>query len=142
MPAGTSFIISEGMISSTIKEVETAERNYICIDIRNHLLHAVHPLGWMREINLKVDGKTIPKQNIYFVLRGQWVNVEFMHTIQDIYWYIAEPAQLFIAGLSLSKGEHEIEFELVASQLEVSTILDVKEIWDIRRQTITQTVTL
>ena len=142
MPAGTSFLISKGMISDTIEKVVFREKEYIAIELRNQLLHAVHPLGWIHEINLKINGESIPWKDVYFVVRGQWVCTEFIHTIKDIYWYITETAYLYVSGLELPKGEHLVEFELVASQIEVSTLLDEKEIWGKRRQTVVQQATL
>jgi hypothetical protein len=143
MPAGTSFIISEGMIADKIEKTEFDGTSYYRIGLKNQLLHAVHPLGWICGINLKIDGKAIPKEDVYFEVRDQWVGIETMHTIKDIYWYIMEEAHLLIKNkIFLHEGSHKIECEFVASQMEVSTQLDVQKLWARRRQTIVQTAIL
>jgi hypothetical protein len=137
MPAGSSFLIAKGMLSNRIEEIEFEGACYYRIGLRNQLLHAVHPLGWICELNLRIDGRSVPKEDVFFEIRGQWICTKQMHTIKDIYWYIAEIAHLNIRNkFDIPTGEHEIECEFVASQLEVSTQFDVKKLWPRRSQVV------
>jgi len=143
MPAGSSFLIKEGMLSNKIDIVKLDNESFYSIGVRNQLLHAVHPLGWFCEINLAVDGKYIPKEDIFFELRGQWINFTHIHTIKDVYWYIMEEARFnFRVQPELVSGAHNIECEFVASTLEVATQMDLAEKWPRRNQKIIQTAFL
>jgi hypothetical protein len=143
MPAGSSFLIAEGMLSDKIEKVEFNGESFYSIGLKNHLLHAVHPLGWLCSLNLTVDGNSILKENVFFEIRGQWICTAQMHTITDIFWYIMEDARLnFRCKPELAPGTHDVMCEFVASMLEVATQLDLKGKWPKRRQTVTRKVLL
>ena len=100
-------------------------------------------MGWLCEINLTIDGTLIPKEDIFFEIREQWIGLAQMHTIKDIYWYIMEEARLnFRVKTELAPGAHNVECKLTASTLEVATQLDLTEKWPRRHQIITQTAFL
>ncbi|MDR2410288.1 MAG: DUF6379 domain-containing protein [Bacteroidales bacterium] len=139
MPAGKSFLINEGMISDTIKLIVFEGKKYISITIRNQLLHGIHPLGAMNGINIKIDSKPIPQGDVYFVIRNQWIGLEQIHTIKDIYWHIIEEIQLNIKDKNtILPGSHEIECEFVFSLLDISIGIDEKRIWSFKQQTVIQ----
>jgi len=139
MPAGSRFLIEDGMLSDKIGIVKFNGDSFYSIELKNQLLHAAHPLGWFCEINLAVDGVSIPREEVYFELRGQWICTAQIYTITDIFWYIMEKASLnFRTKTALAKGLHSIDCEFVASMLEVATQLDLKKKWPRRRQTVTQ----
>jgi hypothetical protein len=137
MPAGSSFLITEGMLSDKIVEINFNGETFYSIGLRNQLLHAVHPLGWICSLDLVIDGKAVPKEDVFFEIRGQWICTAQMHTITDIFWYIMEDARLNVRKkTTLSPGSHDIECEFAASMLEVATQLDLKEKWPRRHQTV------
>ena len=143
MPAGKSFIIEKGMISGSMGKTAIGGEEYYNIRLKNQTLHAVHPLGWFTELNVKIDGQDIPKKDIIFELRDQRIGMEHMSTIKDIFWYIMEPAYLHVKMQGeLAPGAHEVACEVVAPLLEVGMLLDAEGKWPRRHQTITGTVTL
>lgn len=138
MPAGKSFLIDKKMISDKISRVEFEGKQFYSIKIRNQLLHGIHPL-WSCDINLKLDGQAILKEDVYFVIRNQWINLEYLHTIKDIYWHIIENINLNIKdNFILSNGIHEIECEFMSSLLDMTIGIDEKKIWSFKRQTAIQ----
>jgi hypothetical protein len=138
MPAGQSFLIDKGMVSDKISKIEFEGKQFYGVKIRNQLLHSVHPL-WSCDINLKLDGRMIPKEEVYFVIRNQWINLEYLHTIKDIYWYIIENVNLNIKNnFVLSRGLHKIECEFVSSLLDMTIGIDENKIWSFKRQTVVQ----
>jgi len=143
MPAGSSFLIAEGMLSDKIGLTGFNGESFYSIGIKNQMLHAVHPLGWFCSLDLTVDGKRIPKEDVFFELRGQWICCAQMHTITDIFWYIMEEARLnFRSKPVLASGSHKVECKFTASTLEVDFQLDLAEKWPRRSQTVTQTAFL
>ena len=69
MPAGKSFIIEKGMISGSMGKTAIGGEEYYNIRLKNQTLHAVHPLGWFTELNVKIDGQDIPKKDMIFEMR-------------------------------------------------------------------------
>jgi hypothetical protein len=139
MPAGSSFLIKEGMLSDKICRTEFNGEPFYSIGIRNQMLHAAHPLGWFCAVNLSVDGNPVSKEDVFFEIRGQWICTAQMHTIMDIFWYIMEEARLnFRRNPELVSGAHDVECEFVASLLEVATQPDRAGKWPRRRQAVTQ----
>jgi len=143
MPAGSSFLIKEGMLSNKIDLINLNDELFYSIGIRNQLLHAVHPLGWFRSIDLTIDNKSIPKKDCFFEIRGQWICFTKMHTITDIFWYIMEDARIYFRFKSmLASGSHNVECKITASTLEVGMQLDLAGKWPKRSQVVTQIVKL
>ena len=143
MPAGSSFLIKEGMLSDKIVTIDFNSELFYSIGVRNQLLHAAHPLGWFCSLDLTVDNRVIPKEDVFFELRGQWISCAQMNTITDIFWYIMEDARLnFRVKPELACGPHNIECKFTASTLEVAFQLDLAEKWNRRSQTVCQTANL
>lgn len=140
MPAGTNFMIEEGMLGAGIHNVTIMEErpnDYYWFELRNQFLHGVHPVGFMRKLTLWVDGEEIPRDRCFFVLRDQWIRADHVGSIEDIFWYLAEPARIYVQkDGGLEKGEHEIALKVTASRLDQSALLDSREIWPMREQTV------
>ncbi len=133
MPAGSAFLIKEGMLSKAIRNVDRDNdgvAEYYMLTIRNQILHAVHPLGWIRKLILHVDGRPVPTESVFFVVRGQWICLEHMPTIKDIFWRIGETALIYVKQQGgISKGKHDVECIITASTLEDTSILDERDEW-------------
>lgn len=142
MPAGTRFMIEEGMLGTTLRNETIQEEtptDYYSFEIRNQFLHAVHPLGFIRKLKLEVDGAPVCQRDVYFVLRGQWIRADHLPDIADIYWYIGERAQIFVRkDGGIGPGAHVIRCTISASRLDQTMILDTRSIWPLREQTIVQ----
>ncbi len=146
MPAGTKFLIEEGALGVQLKNVSVENPqgyDYFCFDLKNTQLHAVHPLGWIRRLILRVDGEEIPQDRFFFVLRGQWIRADHLPDIVDIFWYLCEPAQIYVRrDGGLQAGVHRVACTFFASRLEETLILDTRGIWPLREQTVEQDMTL
>lgn len=129
MPAGTTYIYKEGMLSPWIRKRTEADGEYYELEIKNHFLHAAHPLGWIKKIEILVDGKTIREQDIYFVVRNQWFPVTKIHTITEVFWHLIEPAQICFRGFAIGQGTHQIECRMTTSLSDDTQIVDRKGIW-------------
>lgn len=142
MPAGSQFLIEEGMLGKTLRNEtiqEAAPTDYFWFEIRNQFLHAVHPLGFIRKLEIEVDGRPVCPRDIYFVLRGQWVRSDHLPGISDIYWYIGESARIYIRkDGGIAPGNHTLRCTIVASRLDQTMILDTRSIWPLREQSIVQ----
>jgi len=136
MPAGSRFWIEKGMLSDTVRNVDTdgdGKVDHFCFTVRNQFLHPNHPLGWIRKLTVTVDGRTIPGNQAHFVVRGQRISVEDVPTITDIWWYMREEAEIYVASNGLSAGRHRVTctFEICAfihAQL-YGAILDKENIY-------------
>ena len=96
MPAGTSYLVKEGMIGKTVcRETYNADA-YYKFTVKNNFLHAIHPVGWFRKIDIELDGKAWDTKDSYFVLRGQFFRIPDMHTISEVYWNLCEPAEIYL----------------------------------------------
>ena len=145
MPAGNNFLISEGMLGKCfIKHnsgFEGKDKGYFSLEIRNQALHAVHPIGWITDFSFCVNGEELKKDEYYLVLRGQWIRMDILPSISDIFWYCCEPAQLCFAGDGVVRaGENEVQITVTTSLLDQSALLDIHKKWGTRSQTVSQTV--
>lgn len=115
MPAGSKFWIEEGMLSDTIRNVDVNgddKVDFVCFTVRNQFLHPNHPLGWIRKLTVTIDGKEVPEDEVYFVVRGQWVNARHVPTITDIYWYMREEAAIYVQSTGVKAGKHRVTCSL------------------------------
>jgi hypothetical protein len=99
MPAGKNFWIEEGMISKELKNVDInkdGKVDYFCFSVWNQFLHANHPLGWIRRLTVRIDGEEISPHRIFFVLRDQWIGIEQISMISDIWWMLREEAKIYV----------------------------------------------
>jgi len=72
------------------------------------------PVGMILDLEIRVEGKVIPRNNVYFILKGgQRVRLYETRTIQDIWWNILEPLVVFVARQGgLTSGTHDFELTL------------------------------
>ena len=113
MPLGTEFYIKEGMLSNELINVDTNNDgmfDHFYFSIRNQKLHAKQPLGNIRKLTVSIDGEEIEPNRIYFVIRDQWICVEQMPTIKDIWWMLREEAQIYVKqDGGINPGVHNVE---------------------------------
>ena len=135
MPAGTSYLFKEGMLSPDIRKTVSpnGEKEYYAVGVKNHFLHAVHPLAWFKKLEIEVDGRTISPDEARFVLRGQWFQVSEMVSITEVYWNLAEKAEICIpASEELAAGKHHVKLTFSMSMLEDTQVMDTKGLWPLR----------
>ena len=146
MPAGTSFMIEEGALGKTLRNLKIERKDaydYFSFDLKNTQLHAVHPLGWLRKVIVKVDEREIPQTDFYFILRGQWIRGDHIPLTTDIYWYLCEPANIYVRqDGGIAPGTHKIACTFFGSRIEETQILDLEGYWPLRDQTVTEEMTL
>ncbi len=72
------------------------------------------PVGMILDMEIRIDGKLIPRNNIYLILKGgQRIRLYEARTTQDIWWNIVDPVVVFIPRQGgLSAGNHELELTL------------------------------
>jgi len=116
MPVGTQFYIKEGMVSKELINVDTnkdGKFDYFYFSIWNQKLHAKEPLGNIRKLTLRIDGEEIKPNRIFFVLRDQWIRIEQMPTIKDIWWMLREEAQIYVKQEGgINPGIHNVEITI------------------------------
>lgn len=119
MPAGARYWISEGMLDKKIYNADLdgdGATDHICFSINNKFLHPNHPIGWVRAIDVRVDGKPVDADRVCFVIRGQWIPIRYMKTIRDIWWNAAEDAWIYIASAGFAEGStHDVHCDLKVS---------------------------
>ena len=132
MPLGTEFYIKEGMISSELRNVDTnkdGKFDHFYFSIWNQKLHAKGPLGNLRKLTLRIDGEEIEPNRIYFVIRDQWICIEQMPTIKDIWWMLKEEAQIYVKqDGGIKPGIHNVEIILENQVLMYTRSIDSKDI--------------
>ena len=142
MPAGTKYLIPEGMLSKKVFNVDRDKdgvADHYCFTIRNQFLHAAHPLAWYQELRVCVDGAAVDPENIAFVLRGQWFHAPYMSTVKEVFWLLSETAEIYVrcpGGLQL--GVHNIQVTLVTSNFTDTWFLDTIGAWGSREHVLTE----
>ena len=136
MPAGTKYLIEEGMLGDTLINKDMDDDgipDHYCFSVTNLFLHSVHPLSWFKKISIVVDHEPVDSRDVFFVIRGQWINIDKMKTINEIYWTIAEEAEICISMKGgINPGKHKIQFSLVTSSFTDTRFLDLKGLWNDR----------
>lgn len=135
MPAGTGYLFKDGMLSSRMRRTAASNgtQEFYVIDVKNHFLHAVHPLAWFKRMEIEVDGRQIEAEDARFVLRDQWFRVSDMPTITEVYWNLAETAHICIpTSVQLAAGRHHVRLTFSMSILEDTQVMDNKNLWPLR----------
>ncbi len=73
-----------------------------------------HFLSVIDQLEVKVDGKPVPEQDIKFCLHGREFGVSQLHDLVSEFWCITESAtiKVFKNG-GIEPGEHEIDLTLM-----------------------------
>jgi hypothetical protein len=130
MPAGTSYLFKEGMLSSKLNFFNEDGKEYYGFTVKNHFLHAVHPVGWIKKLDVEINGTSIDADHVFFVLRGQWFLSSKMRTINEVFWNIREEAQVFFeTPRPLAPGQYQVRCAFITSMLEDTQVLDEKNAW-------------
>lgn len=126
MPAGTEYTYKENMLGKEIRNID----QYVTFEIKNHFLHAVHPLGWISRFSVEINGKEVDRKQMFFVLRGQWFYVPAMHTITEVFWRLGESADIYIqCEDQMPTGKYQVSCIFETSMLEDTRILDREHKW-------------
>ena len=72
----------------------------------------------------------IPTHRIFFVLRDQWIGIEQMPTISDIWWMLREEAEIYIRqDDGIVSGKHDVECTMEISTLTNTRIVDKNDLY-------------
>ena len=105
------------------------EFDHYFFSIWNQKLHAKQPLGNIRRFSLRVDGVEIPSNLIYFAVRDQWICIEQMPTITDIWWMLKEEARVYVKqDGGIGPGTHRVEITIENQLLMYTRAVDSKDI--------------
>jgi hypothetical protein len=128
MPVGSTFWNAEGMLHGEIENIGGPAGRGITgyrLRVRNQFFHGSHPLGWIRKIDVAMDGEPVAAEHLFLVVRHQWISVREVPTICDVWWRIGETAFLYVmssGGLPL--GDHDVALELTVTTLGHVPVVD------------------
>lgn len=145
MPAGSAYCIPQGMLGSTIENVDLDNDgvvDHFKFEIRNQFLHPSHPLGWIRNLSISLEGIELSPELIGFVLRGQWIAVEKLPTISDIWWHMREIAEIYVPSAGLEARKHRIDVAFEVSLFVHTPSIDRQGLWPTLRQHLTNEMEL
>lgn len=96
LPIGSVDWVEDGMLLGPVREL--GDDRYE-VDVRNQFFHGAHPLGWIRDLTVTIDGRAA--EDLHLVIRDQAVPLALVRTTTDIWWYPREIAALrfHISGL-------------------------------------------
>jgi hypothetical protein len=143
MPAGSAYCIADGMLGDALRNVDTDGDgiiDHVSFSIRNQFLHPDHPLGWIRQLRVLLDGEVVPPDQMFFVLRGQWVQVTHIRTIRDIWWHMREVAEIYIRSSGITPGDHRIDVSFDVSLHVHTPNVDLDDLWPTLRQHLSREV--
>lgn len=92
MPIGSVDWIEDGMLQGDLRELGN---NHYQFDVRNQFFHGAHPIGWIRDIEVTMNG--IAADDVAFTVRGQRVPLDLVRSTSDIWWYPLEVANVSFA---------------------------------------------
>jgi len=67
-------------------------------------------LSMIEDIQVSVDGETLPREAIRFAVRGQTYTLDEMETCYDNRWNFGEKATIIALNGGLSAGPHDVTF--------------------------------
>lgn len=107
-PRDRSFISSEDIRYATVGGREGFFIR-ICLPSYRSL-----PLSCIENVELSIDGTPVARDNIALVLNGYSHRLDELGDLSKLFWYILDPADLFIAtDERLSPEEHLVDGTLV-----------------------------
>ena len=132
MPAGSTYCIAEGMLRGPLQNVCSADAmggNYVAFDIGNQFLHPNHPLGWIRKLEVEIDGEAASAAGSFFVLRRQWFLLSHLRTITDVWWHMGETATLHLSRPPVAPGPHFVACRFFVSLFVNTPQIDLDDLW-------------
>lgn len=121
MPVGKTYWVEKGMLSTVLENVDQdgdGRADHVRFWVKSSFIHAVHPLGFIRKIRVELDGRQAALDDIFFVLRGNWIPARYVPTICDIWWNLGEKAYLYVSCPGgMPAGEHELRLDMEFSTL-------------------------
>lgn len=146
MPAGSSYWVEEGMLNKKIYNAAAngdGKVDYVCFPVTNKFLHPNHPIGWVRKMEVYIDGQHIDTDDICFVLRDQWIPLKYMPTIRDIWWHMLEEGWIYIKSDALPSGStHSVNCNIDISLLVHTENLDRTGIFPCLHCSLTEEMTV
>ena len=139
MPAGSTYCIREGMVAGPLRNLDLdadGRIDHVCFSVRNQFLHPGHPLGWIRSLTVTIDGTTARSDDLSFVLRGQWIAVQYMPTVSDIWWHMRERAEIYVRSQGVRAGPHRVDIAFDLSLQMHTPAVDRDDIWPALRQSL------
>ena len=67
-------------------------------------------LSMIEDIQVSVDGETLPREAIRFAVRGKTYTLDEMETCYDNRWNFGEKATIIALNGGLSAGQHDVTF--------------------------------
>lgn len=133
MPAGSIYWIEKGMMGDKLINTACTHLNqreeFAYFEIYSYFIHSVHPLGFFRELGVAIDGKKMDVDDLFFVVRDNWIPARYMPTISDIWWYQSEAARIYIRHPGgFPEGTHQVELSMTLQSLFNTKTLDTKNI--------------
>lgn len=117
MPAGTAYCIPQGIAGRLLPtSISTTTASSITSGSRYATSSSIPAsIGLDRGLTVAVDGEDVPTKMMGFVLRGQWIAVEKLPTIADIWWHMREMAEIYVQSRGLGAGRHRIDVDFDVS---------------------------
>lgn len=127
MPIGTVDWIAEGMLDAPLVNVATRSGRSIgvALPVRNQFFHGSHPLGWVRGVELALDGLPVAEDRLGLVLRGQRLTIPQVRDTTDIWWQPRETAHVLVdTPGGLAGGRHLVELTMHLSTFFFTPMID------------------
>lgn len=133
MPAGSIYWIEKDMMGEELINTKCThldrEEEFSYFEVKSYFIHSVHPLGFFRKMEVTVDGESIDTDDLFFVVRGNWIPARYMPTISDIWWNQSESAYIYIRRPGgFNPGKHTVNLFMHLQSLFNTKTLDTKDI--------------
>lgn len=146
MPVGKIYWLERGMLGAELENVDQngdGTIDFVRFTIKSSFIHAVHPIGFIRKLEVTVDGKEIPTDDLFFVIRKNWIPVRYVPTISDIWWNTGEYAHIYMKRSGgLPVGEHEVSCRMEFSSLFNTRTVDYDDFSRHMPMTLSKTMTV
>lgn len=121
MPVGKTYWVEENMLGTTLENLDRdgdGKADHVRFGVKSSFIHADHPLGWIRDIRVEIDRQPVAPEDIFFVLRRNWIPLSCLPTISDIWWHMAENAYVTVRRLGgITPGTHRVSVTMEFSSL-------------------------
>lgn len=132
MPVGKTYWIEKGMFSKKLQNQDCDKdgiADHISFWVKSSFVHAVHPLGFIRKIKVKINDKDIALNDIFVVIRKNWIPASCVPTISDIWWNMGEKAYIYIrCPGGLKEGTYHVKLSMEFSTLFNTRTVDYNDL--------------